>query len=774
MKVIGTSVTRLDAVKKVTGTAQFADDIQFTRPLYCAVKRSPYAHAKILKIDTSKAEALPGVRAVITGEAYAKRSGLYLEDKNFLAVGTAKFIGEGVAAVAAESEELAHEAAELIEVEYEELPAVFDALDGMKKDAPLIHPDLHTYKVAPIFYPQKGTNISHHYHLVKGNTDEAFKNADYTFENNFYIPHVHHVPIETHCCTAQYTADGDLTIWAACQSPFAVRRALAETFDFPLNKIRVISRAVGGGFGCKAGTTLEGIVIPLAKMCVGRPVKLCFSREDEFRYAYVRQGLHINLKTAVNKDGKIIGLINTMAWDGGAYTEYGVNITKAAGWASAGPYDIDNVTTDSYCVYTNHPVGGPYRGFGMSEMHFGLEQNMDMVAEAIGISPLEIRRINGIRDGGLAATCQTIEVSGYHECLERAAELIDYEKPCEKPADPHLVRGKGIASAWKAPSMPTDCAASVIIRMNEDGTFILTCSCHDMGQGSDTTMAMMAAEILSVDPSKIKVHTGDTDLTPYDWQTVASRATYCSGNATILAAKDLKDKILEMAQFKLGTWKKDLDIVDGYVVRKYHPEVREPISTFALGLTLEDGSGIGGPAIGVGSFVVPNNIAADKKTGLSPKPVAFWTIGSIGAEVEVNTETGVIKVLKMSSVFDAGKVINPQMYEGQAEGALTQAIGTALWEELKLKDGKVLNPSFVDYKIPTADDIPEIMIDYVEKAEPTAPWGARGIGEITMAPVAPAVANAVYQATGCRFMRMPMTPDVVLAALREKKAKEQK
>ena len=229
-----------------------------------------------------------------------------------------------------------------------------------------------------------------------------------------------------------------------------------------------------------------------------------------------------------------------------------------------------------------------------------------------------------------------------------------------------------------------------------------------------------------------------------------------------------------MAQFKLGTWKKDLDIVDGYVVRKYHPEVREPISTFALGLTLEDGSGIGGPAIGVGSFVVPNNIAADKKTGLSPKPVAFWTIGSIGAEVEVNTETGVIKVLKMSSVFDAGKVINPQMYEGQAQGALTQAIGTALWEELKLKDGKVLNPSFVDYKIPTADDIPEIMIDYVEKAEPTAPWGARGIGEITMAPVAPAVANAVYQATGCRFMRMPMTPDVVLAALREKKAKEQK
>ena len=367
MKVVGQSVERLDAVKKVTGTAQFADDIRFSRPLYAQVKRSPYAHAKILSIDTSKAEALEGVRCVITGECYKKRSGLYLEDKNFLAVGTAKFRGEPVAAVAAESLEIAEEACRLIEVEYEELPAVFDALDGMKPDAPLIHPDLHTYKVLPIFYPEKGTNISHHYVLRKGDADRAFAEADCVFDNSFYIPHVQHVPIEPHACTAQYMPDGDLTIWAACQSPFAVRRALAETFDFPLNKIRVISKAVGGGFGCKAGTTLEGIVIPLAMRCPGRPVKLTYTREDEFQYAYVRQGLHIRIQTAMRKDGKIIGSKNTLAWDGGAYTEYGVNIVKAAGWGCVGPYDIENISTDSYCVYTNHPVGGPYRGFGMSE-----------------------------------------------------------------------------------------------------------------------------------------------------------------------------------------------------------------------------------------------------------------------------------------------------------------------------------------------------------------------------------------------------------------------
>ena len=238
--------------------------------------------------------------------------------------------------------------------------------------------------------------------------------------------------------------DGELCIWAACQSPFAVRRALAETFDFPLNKIRVISKAVGGGFGCKAGTTLEGIVIPLAMLCPGRPVKLTYTREDEFQYAYVRQGLHIRIETAVNKDGKIIGSKNVLAWDGGAYTEYGVNIVKAAGWGCVGPYDIENIATDSYCVYTNHPVGGPYRGFGMSEIHFAIEQNLDMVANELGISPLDIRRINGIRPGGVSATGQVIEVAGYQECLEKAAALIEYDKPCKPSGNPRKVRGKGL------------------------------------------------------------------------------------------------------------------------------------------------------------------------------------------------------------------------------------------------------------------------------------------------------------------------------------------
>lgn len=771
MKSVGVSIDRVDGIKKVTGQAKYVDDMKMARMLYAQVKRSPYAHAKILSIDTSEAEKLPGVKSVITGEYYKKRGGLYLEDKNFLAVGTAKFRGEAVAAVAAETLEIAQQAVDLIKVEYEELPAVTNAIEGMKPDAPIIHPDLGSYKVAPIFHPIAGTNISHHFKLRKGDVEKGFAESDYVTEHTYYVPHVQHVPIEPHVAVAQYEADGKLTVWASCQSPFAVRQALAASFDLPLNKVRVISPYVGGGFGAKAGTTLEGIVIPLSMLNCGRPVKLNYTREEEFEDSYVRQGVHIKIKTGVRKDGKILAEKVEYIWDAGAYTEYGVNIVKAAGLAALGPYDIPNAWADSYCVYTNHPVGGPYRGFGMCEIHFGLEQNLDVVAHEIGISEVEIRRINGLRAGGITGTGQVLEDSGYQDCLETVIKEMDYDTPSVSPS-PTKVRAKGIAGGWKSPSMPTDVASAAIIRMNEDGTFFLMTSGQDIGQGSDTALTQIAAEVLSVDPSKITIRTGDTDHTPYEWQTVASRTTYCAGNAVKLAAEDARDEILDLAQIKMGYGKRDLELRDGFVVHKMHPEIKVPISTFALGLTMPDASGIHGPLIGKGSFVVPNNMGFDHETGQGTKPVAFWTMGVNGAEVEIDTETGEIRVLKMVSCFDPGKVINPKLYDAQVEGAMVQALGTALFEELKPKDGKVLNKSFVDYKIPTADDMPEMVVKVAEHAEPTGPFGARGIGEPVMVPGAPAIANAIANALGVRFYRMPITADDVLKALKEKKAQE--
>ena len=781
-KYVGVSVPRVDGVKKVTGAAKYVGDMKWPRMLYAKCVKSPYAHAKIVSIDVSAAKALKGVHDVITGDYYTKRGGLYLEDKNFLAVNTVKFYGEPVVAVAAETPEIAEEACELVKVEYEPLPVINNPMEGMAKDAILIHPELHTYKVVPIFHPQAHTNISHHHIIRKGDADAAFKYAEehpdeyYITEHEYHVPHVQHTPIENHVAVAQYEPDGKCTVWASCQSPYAVRQALSATFDIPLNKMRIISPYVGGGFGAKAGTTIEGIIIPLAMHCKGRPVMMEYTREEEFVNSYLRQGVYTKIKTAVRKsDGKFLAVQNNFYWDGGAYTEYGVNIVKASGFASTGPYEFDNVKTDAYCVYTNNPVGGPYRGFGMCEIHFGIEQNIDEVAKEIGMDPIEIRRVNGLAPGKTTGTGEVMKSCGFLEALDQVAEAIEYDKPCEKPSAPNKVRGKGIAGGWKSPSQPTNAGSAAIIRMNEDGTFFLMTSGHDIGQGSDTALIQIAAEVLCCDPSKFTIRTGDTDHTPYEWQTVASRITYCAGNATKLAAEDLKEKLLDLAQIKLGYIKRELYLEDGWIINRNHPESRMPMSDLALGLAFEDGSGYGGPAIGVGTFTLPNNINYDPATGYSPKPAAFWTTAAAGAEVEIDTETGVIEVKKMVESCDPGHIVNPELYKAQVEGGMMQALGTVLYEELKLKDGKVLNKSFVDYKIPTIDNTPETFIAMgVEHPEETGPYGARGIGEPAMVPGAPAIANAIYNATGCRFTEMPITPEKMLKALQEKAAAEKK
>ena len=781
-KYIGVSVPRVDGVKKVTGAAKYVGDMKWPRMLYAKCVKSPYAHAKILSIDVSAAKALKGVHDVITGDYYTKRGGLYLEDKNFLAVNTVKFCGEPVVAVAAETPEIAEAACELVKVEYEPLPVINNPMEGMAKDAILIHPELHTYKVVPIFHPQAHTNISHHHIIRKGDADAAFKYAEehpdeyYITEHEYHVPHVQHTPIENHIAVAQYEPDGKCSVWASCQSPYAVRQALSASFDIPLNKMRIISPYVGGGFGAKAGTTIEGIIIPLAMHSKGRPVMMEYTREEEFVNSYVRQGLYTKIKTAVRKsDGKFLAVQNDFYWDGGAYTEYGVNIVKASGFASTGPYEFDNVKTDAYCVYTNNPVGGPYRGFGMCEIHFGIEQNIDEVAKEIGMDPIEIRRVNGLAPGKSTGTGEIMKSCGFLEALDQVAEAIQYDKPCDPPSGPHKVRGKGIAGGWKSPSQPTNAGSAAIIRMNEDGTFFLMTSGHDIGQGSDTALTQIAAEVLCCDPSKFTIRTGDTDHTPYEWQTVASRITYCAGNAIKLAAEDLKEKLLDLAQIKLGYIKRELYLEDGWIINRNHPESRMPMSDLALGLAFEDGSGYGGPAIGVGTFTLPNNINYDPATGYSPKPAAFWTTAVAGAEVEVDTETGIIEVKKMVESCDPGHIVNPELYKAQVEGGMMQALGTVLFEELKLKDGKVLNKSFVDYKIPTIDNAPETFIAMgVEHPEETGPYGARGIGEPAMVPGAPAIANAIYNATGCRFTEMPITPERMLKALQEKAAAEKK
>ncbi|MBA7541617.1 putative xanthine dehydrogenase molybdenum-binding subunit XdhA [subsurface metagenome] len=768
LKYVGKSALRVDGVRKVTGFSRYTDDLKLSGMLYTRIKKSPYPHAKILKIDTSKAEKLPGVKVVITGKDVPIRVGLYLEDKTFLAIDKVRFIGEPVAAVAAESEEIAEEAVSLIEVDYEKLSAVFSPLDGIKPDAPLIHEDLGNYKHASIILPQSGTNISNHYKIRKGNAEKGFKKADFVFENEFYVPHIQHSAIENHCAIAQVDPEGKITVWAGCQSPYAVRRTLATAFNIPLNKIRVISPAIGGGFGGKAGTTLEGIVIPLAQKANYRPVKLSFSREDVFINTFIRQGMHARIKTGVTKSGRIVAEENIFYWDGGAYTEYGVNIARAGGYASTGPYDIPNVKADSICVYTNHPVGGPYRGFGMSEIHFAIEQNLDIIAHKIKMDPLEFRRKNALKDGGTTVTGQVVENVGFLECLNKAAKDIEWDKRVKR-ASRTKYRGKGIAGMYKAPSMPNNVGSSAIVKINEDGTVNLLVTAMDLGQGSDTALTQIAAEVLTIPISQISIITGDTDCTPYEWQTVASRTIYCCGNSIKRAGEDAKNQMLKLASLKFGISENDLELKDGQIISKIHPDKKVKIADLAMGLTMPDGSGVHGPIIGRGAFIPPDVKDTDKETGQGEKPVAFWTFGVQAAEVEVDIETGEVKVLKVAAAYDAGKAINPELVCAQIEGGIVQGLGSALLEEMKIKEGKVLNPSFVDYKIPAIGDTPEMKISIVEVPEPTGPWGARGIAEPCMVPTAPAIANAVFDAIGCRINSLPITAEKVLKAIKEKK-----
>ncbi len=766
---IGKDIKRVDGIEKVTGYAKYTDDFKFAGMLHAKIKKSPYAHARILSIDTSKAEKLEGVKAIITGKDVPNRVGLYLEDKTFLAVDKVRFVGEPVAAVAAVTPEIAEAAVELIEVEYEELPGVFHVLDGIKEDAPLIHEDLEKYNYGSIFFPKPGTNISNHYKIRKGDVEKGFAEADYIMENEFYVPHIQHAPIENHSAIALVEPGGKTTVWSSCQSPYAVRKALSVAFKLPLNKIRVIAATVGGGFGGKAGTTLEGITIPLAQKLMGRPVKLTFTREEDMVCSFVRQGCYMKIKAGVKKDGKIVAVENTFYWDGGAYTEYGVNIARAGGYSSTGPYDVPNVKADSVCVYTNHPVGGPYRGFGMSEIHFAIEQNLDMIAEALKIDPVEFRKINALKDGGHTVTGQEIYNVGLVKCIEAVEKDIQWNVPASS-SDPKKVRGKGLACMYKAPSQPNNVASSAIIKINEDGTANLATTAIDLGQGAYTALAQIAAEVLTIPVENISVIAGDTDNTPYEWQTVASRITYCTGNAVLNAAEDAKAQMLKLGAVGLGLPQEDVELKDGHVCSKIYKDRKLSIASLALGLTMPDGSGVHGPIIGRGSFIPPNVRNTDKETGQGEKPVAFWTFGCQGVEIEIDTETGDIKVLKVAAAYDVGKAINPQLTIGQIEGGIVQGLGSALLEHLIMDKGRVVNPNFVDYKIPAVSDVPEMVIKVIEVPEETGPFGARGVGEPAMVPTAPAIANAIYNALGVRINTLPITAEKVLEAIKNKKS----
>lgn len=775
---VGKGIPRVDGIEKVTGEAQYVQDMSFPGMLYAKIKTSPFAHALIKKIDVSKAKALPGVKAVLTGEQAYQKLGLYIVDKPILAVGKVRYFGEAVAAVAAVSIDIAEKAIELIEVEYEPLPVLLDVLEAVKPNPILIHEDLENYKTIPgVFFPEAHTNISNHFKLRKGDIEKGFEEADLIIENKFNVPQVLHVPLETHAVIVKWGTGDKIKIWSSAQSPYTLRYLFSVALEIPIQNIDVTVPYIGGGFGGKAGIHLEPLVALLSKAAKGKPVKFIATREEEISTLPCRQGLTARIKTGVKKDGKIIAEEIEYLWDAGAYADYGVNITRATGYSGAGPYEIDNVKLDSCTVYTNHIFGTAYRGFGHAEIFWAIERQMELVAKELKMDSLEFRLKNLLKPGALTITGEPIHAQSGNviKCLETVAEGIEWKKPktkqekaLEKKTGKY--KGKGIAVLHKAPAMPSNAATSALIQMNEDGSLRFNVAGIDMGQGAYTMLSQIIAQRLHVPIEKVHaIYETNTDSAPYDWQTVASRMTILAGNAVIEACNDMEEQIFTVGATVLHAAKHDLAIGDECIYVKQFPENNLLYNSIAVGYTYPNGNGIDGPLIGRGKSIAQGLTILDKETGQG-RPALDWTFGAHAMEIEVDTNTGDIKILKVVTAIDLGHVMNEMLVKGQIIGGIVQGIGTALSETLKYNnDGKLLTKSFVDYKIPTMQDLPEkIEIHCIETPQLDAPYGARGCAEHPMISITSAIGNAVADATGVELYETPFTSDNVYTALNKK------
>jgi len=773
LKVVGTSPQRINGLEKVMGSAQYVDDLDFgPNLLHACIVESPHAHALIRRIDPSAALKVPGVVKVVTGKDFPFKFGLYMQDRYIFAQDRVRFVGEQVAAVIAKDPKAAKRAARLVKVTYEELPPILDPIAAVEAKSKLIHPELGDYEHVPWFFPKAKTNIAHWRKTRKGDPAKGFAEADVVLEDTYHVPRYAHCAIETHVIVGLLDLSGRLTLWSASQSPFTQRHLFAQALaplGFTHKDVRVVTPYVGGGFGGKAGVSMEILGAALATVVKGRPVKVRWSREQEFYNTYQRQGVVARIKLGAKKDGTLTAIEHTLHWDAGAYVEYGANVVNAVGLSATGPYRIPNVAIDSLCVYTNLPPGGPYRGFGYSEFNFGLESHINRMAKKLGMDPVEFRRKNAIRGGDELPYGAHMNPSGLHEAIDKVSAEIEWGKK-EVSKDPNKVIGKGFALMWKAPAMPPNAASSAFLKFNEDASLNIMVSGMEIGQGYLTVMAQIASEVLTVPVEKIRVETPDTDRNAYEWQTVGSHVTWGCGNAVKKAALEARDKIFDLIQRVHCLDRDTLYLEDECVKCKTDPGLNIPLKDFVIsGIIAPDGTWKGGPIMGSGMFMPEfTSATGDPETSQGGHPNVHYTVGASAAKVEIDRDTGKMRILKCVLAVDAGKAINPDLVNGQIVGGMVQGLATVLYEDMRFDEkGRMLNPNFTDYKIPTAMDIPDEMVPIIiETPQPDGPFGARGVGEHTMIPAAPVVANAVEDALGIRIKTMPVTAEKVAMALK--------
>lgn len=756
--IIGKNLPKVDAIEKATGFARYVPDIELPGMLIGKILGSPLPHAKILNIDTSRAERLRGVKAVLKASDTPKikfcayvglpANKLPLQDDKV------RFIGDEIAAVAAIDDDVAQEALDLIEVDYEELPTVFDPKEAMEPGAAKIH--------------DAERNISAHIVRHFGDIEKGFSSSEFIFEDEFLSPAEAICCLETHGAIAEFDRSGSLTFWSSTQVPYQLQGHLAVVLNMPFYKIRVVKPHVGGGFGNKTCLhPMDPICALLAKK-TSRPVKLVFERDEEFETARTRYPAIMRLKTGVKKDGTLVARDMEVIVDNGAYDNKGASITEYIGIFGGSLYRVPNLKFDGYLVYTNKQWCDSYRGRGNPQPTFAIESQMDTIARELGIDRVELRLKNVSRLGDTTVFGIRINSPCHADCIEMAAEAIGWK---EKKKSKQDGRGIGIASMIHTgggvkgllPSHYSD----AILKVNIDGSVNLLTGESDVGQGSDTVLCMIVAEELGVKFEHIKVAPIDTNYVPTSLGTWGTRVTFMGGNAVRIAAADAKKQILELAAEMMECKVEDLEIKDSMVFVKGSPPKSIPINEVTRYSYRMKNKAIVGRGLYKDQISTPSH--PETSFGNLFPTVIF---AAHAVEVEVDKDTGNVRILNFAACHDVGQAINPYAVEGQIEGGIAQGIGYALTEEVIYGSGKVLNPNFVDYKIMTASEMPRPKIILLESPDPNGPFGAKGVAEAALVPTAPAISNAVYDAVGIQIKDLPITPEKILNALKRNKSGE--
>jgi CO/xanthine dehydrogenase Mo-binding subunit len=756
VSAIGRAVPRVDGVRKVTGGGRYACDLRFPRLLEGLVVRSTRPHARIRAIDTAAARAVPGVRAVVT--AADVPNGLWgsaMKDQPSMATDVVRYLGEPVAAVAAEDEAACLEAASRLEIVYEDLPAVFDAEEAMRPGAPLVHPDAARYACrTTVCHPEPEANVLNHVRIRRGDAEALLAGAapGALVKGRYRTQAQQHAPMETHGSVAVPEPGGRITVYTSTQAPFLVRADLAAALGRPESLIRVVPTDCGGGFGGKMHLRAEPFAAWLAE-AAGRPVRVVFARSEEFSATTTRHAAVIDIATAVDGSGRLLAARVRTVLDTGAYSDSGEMVAWQTALGAVGPYRVPHLAVDSYAVYTNHVPAGSFRGMGWPQAIFAWESHLDEVARAVGRDPLAYRLEHALRDGDPSPTGEIIQQAPVAEALRQAAERIGWGRPRPR------WRGVGLSTVMKTSTAPS--TAGAVLKLNEDGGADLLVGAAEIGTGVHTVMAQLAAEALGLPMEQVRVAPVDTATCPYDAGARSDRTTFHLGQAVLAAAEDVREQVRDLAARLLEARAEDVEVAGG----------RAAVRGTARGLSLAEvaaaSSQLSGPIIGRGRHQQEGIVPLDPETGQSPHAVSHFKFGAQAVEVEVEPETGAVRVLRLVSVHDCGRVLNPMLMEGQVAGAAAMGLGFALLEELRFDGGQVTNPTLMDYALPTSADVPEIEVVPLEVAHPEGPFGAKGVGEPGIIGVAPAVANAVRAACGARLTRLPITWERVLDAVEQ-------